>query len=343
MPSEHSAKDNGYLSNLPPDSVLFGKSVLMRELEVKVKRVLGTNLPVLLQGENGTGKGLFAKLIHSRSDNVLGPYVRVSCAGLPSTLVEIAGEDNVSSDAFSMRAAFSSTGTLYLDEVGELSYQGQARLLHSLFERQDTGSSGQSNGGVRARIISSTTHNLRQEVNEKKFRRDLFYRLAVVTLEVPALRSRLDDLLIIANYLRQRYCENFGFPDRPFPKKLIERMHYYTWPGNLRELENFVCRYVVFGPDERVLIFNRGSAAVPGIATPGETLIGETLLKDATKRALADVEREMIVKALELHNGDLKRAASILGVSYRTLMNKMDLAGLPRTRHAVKSRRDRKS
>ena len=318
----------------------------MRELEVKIKRVLGTNLPVLLQGENGTGKGLFAKLIHSRSDNALGPYVSVSCAGFPSSLVGIAGEDNVNNDAFSMQAAFSSTGTLFLDEVGELSYQGQARLLHSLFERQDTGNSGQSNGGVTARIISSTSHNLRQEVNEKKFRRDLFYRLAVVTLEVPALRNRLSDLLIIANYLRLHYCENFGFPDRPFPKKLVERMHYYTWPGNLRELENFVCRYVILGPDERVLTeltFNRGSAAVPGIVTPGETLIGETLLKDVTKQALADVEREMIVRALQLHNGNLKRAASMLGISYRTLTNKMDQAGLPRTRHAVKSRRDRKS
>ena len=122
-------------------------------------------------------------------------------------------------------------------------------------------------------------------------------------------------------------------------------MYYYRWPGNIRELQNFVCRYVILGPDERILreLTVSGPTAVPGIAAPGENLLGEMLLKEVTKRTLADVEREMIVKALELHNGSLKRAARVLGISYRTLMNKMDQAGLPRTRHSVKSRRDRES
>lgn len=146
----------------------------------------------------------------------------------------------------------------------------------------------------------------------------------------------MDDLLIIAEHLRQQYSQNFGLPHRPFPDNLVERMHDHEWPGNIRELENFVCRYVILGPEDRVfreLSPSTETAAVPGVVSPGETL-----LKEVARRTLANVEREMIVKALDQHKGNLKRAAHTLGISYRTLMNKMDQAGLPRVRHAMKSR-----
>src|SRR5271157_683469 len=339
MPGDPNTVDNNRLTDLPPDYVIFGKSVLMLELEAKMKRVLGTNLPILLRGESGTGKGVLSKFIHNHSANIVGPYVRVNCARVSGTWVEVSPEDKPNGGVFPEQPDFSSIGTLFLDEVGELSPKGQSYLFHSLPERQDFGDTRQPTRGAKARIIGSTARNLRQDVNEKKFRRDLFYRLAVVTLEVPALRNRLDDLLIIANYLRQHYSERFGFPETPFPDRLIDRMYYYGWPGNISELENFVCRYVLLGPERflRELNFNSGSAAAPGMITPGETL-----LKEVTKRTLASVEREMIVKALKLHNGSLKRAARMLGISYRTLMNKMDQAGLPRTRHPIRSGRDRK-
>ena len=338
MTSDHGVSDKSQLTDLPPDSVIFGKSVLMLELEAKIKRVLSANLPILLQGESGTGKGILARFVHSQSGNRLRPYVTVNCAIVSSTLVGVAAEDTPNNGTLPKQVKLSSIGTLFLDEVGELSSEGQLLLLNYVSAGQETPSSGQPNGGSKARIISSTSCNLRQQVNEKKFRKDLFYRLAVVTLEVPALRNRLDDLLIIANHLRRRYSEKLGFPDRPFLKKLIERMYHYEWPGNIRELENFVCRYVILGPDERVLhdlSSKRGSPAMQGIF-----VTGENLLKEVTKWALADVEREMIVKALELQNGSLKRAARVLGISYRTLMTKMDRAGLPRTRHPKKSLRD---
>ena len=218
MSGEYCAKDSDHPAVLPPDSVIFGKSVSMLELEAKMKRILGTNLPILLQGESGTGKGVLARFMHGHSGNILGPYVRVNCSALSSTLVEMTAEDKSNRGTFPTQADFYSPGTVFLDEVGELSSEGQTRLLHSLSERHDTGSSDQPNGVAKARIISSTARSLRQEVNEKKFRRDLFYRLAVVTLDVPALRNRLDDLMVIANYLRQHYCENFGFPTDLFPR-----------------------------------------------------------------------------------------------------------------------------
>lgn len=334
--------DSNLLTGLPPDSVIFGKSVLMLDLKAKLRRILGTNLPILLQGESGTGKHVLSKFIHRYSESIVGPYLGVDCASNSDTLLESLRSTLVEADTkptggiLSAQPDLSFLGTLFLDEVGELSPKSQLHLLKSFLECQGSGGDGQSNPWARARIIGATARNLRQEVNEKRFRADLFYRLAVVTLEVPPLRNRLDDLLIIANYLRLHYSKNFGLAERPFPNKLIERMHYHGWPGNIRELENFVCRYVILGPEERLLRELNGSsesAAVPGMITPGETL-----LREVTKRTTASVEREMIVKALALHNGSLRRAAQTLGVSYRTLMNKMDQAGLPRVRHAKRSR-----
>ena len=338
MTSEHGVIDNNLLSDLPPDSVIFGKSVPMLGLEAKMRRVLTANLPIVLQGESGTGKSTLAKFMHNQSGTGVGPYVAVNCAVASGTLVEGISEDVGNSSTLPTYAEFSAMGTLFLSDLGELCPQGQMLLLNCVSAGQEAVGSSPRKAGSRARIISSTSGNLRQQVNEKKFRRDLFHRLAVVTLEVPALRNRLDDLLIIANHLRQHYSEKFGFPDRPFLKRLVERMYHYDWPGNIRELENFVCRYVALGPDERVLLdltSARGTQAGEEILVPGENL-----LKEVTKRALADVERQMIVKALALKDGSLKRAARVLGISYRTMMTKMDQAGLPRTRHAKKSRCD---
>jgi DNA-binding NtrC family response regulator len=226
-----------------------------------------------------------------------------------------------------------SVGTLFLDEVGDLPPQFQLKLLQLLHDAELL-AGGQNGSGSSPRIICATTRNLRQEAREGKFRQELFYRLAVVTLEVPPLRNRLDDLLIIAKHLRAYYSEKFGLPDKPFPKRLVERMHYYEWPGNVREFESFICRYVILGSDDRVLRdlgSNNDASSAFGMIRPGDSL-----LKEVTRRTLAKVEREMIVKALDLHNSNLKKAANALGISYRTLINKMDQVGLPRAHHSSK-------
>jgi two-component system, NtrC family, response regulator AtoC len=329
--------------SLPPDSVIFGKSSLMLELEAKVRRVLGTNLSVLLQGERGTGKATLSKLIHKHSKGAAGSYIRVHCTDNTDTLWDSLKPIFVANRLPTNRAISdsgldsSSIGTLFLKDLGELSPKNQSQLFHLLPDEQDhRGSEGQPNPWTKGRIVSATARNLRQEVNENRFRRDLFYRLAVVTLEVPPLRKRMDDLLVIAHYFLEQYSESFGLPRRPFPDTLVERMHRYRWPGNIRELENFICRYVILGSEEpilRELSPNKQTAVIAGTASPGGTL-----LKDVTRQALANVEREMILKALEQHQGKLKRAAQSLGISYRTLINKMDQMGLPRVRHAPRSR-----
>lgn len=333
--------DNRHLPDLPPGSVIFGKSSLMMELETKMRRVLGTNLPVLLQGESGTGRQTLSRFIHEHSKSVSGSYLKVNCvaesdifrqSGLSTLVVDESRSDCTASAS---GLDLSSIGTLFLEDVAELSSKSQSHLFHSLPDEHDCGAGNQLNRWTKTRVISSTSSDLRREVNERRFRRDLFYRLAVVTLEVPPLRNRLDDLLIIADHLRQQYSQHFGLSVRPFPDKLVERMRHHNWPGNIRELENFVCRYVILGSEERVFReLGPGSETAPlrsAISASG------TRLKDVTRRALANVEREMIMKALDQHQGNLKQAANSLGISYRTLINKMDQAGLPRTRHATRS------
>jgi len=327
--------------DLPPDSVIFGTSATMLDLQEKLQRTSGTNLPILLQGESGVGKGLLSKFIHNQSNRIVGPYVRVNCASPLDTSLEsepfisLEGAHEVTDSIVPESPESSSIGTLYLDEVAELPSELQLKLLDFLYNTPPRGGDNQGDRRTKARIICATTRNLRQEVNEGRFRRELFYRLAVITLEVPPLRHRLYDLLIIANYLRMHYSGKFGLPDKPFPDRLVERMHYYEWPGNIRELDSFVCRYVILGSEERMLrdlSSHNDSTAVYDMISPGNAL-----LKQVTRRTLAELEREMIVKALDLHNGNLKKAAQSLGISYRTLMNKMDQAGLPRTRHSTKS------
>jgi two-component system, NtrC family, response regulator AtoC len=229
-------------------------------------------------------------------------------------------------------------GTLFLDEVGDLSALLQLKLLHSLHQAEVAERRSPPSRRATPRIICATSRNLRQEANDGRFRQELYYRLAVGTLEVPPLRSRLDDLLIIADYFRLHYSEKFGLPDKPFPKRLVERMHYYGWPGNIRECESFVCRYVILGSDDRV--FRALDSKNNGTPVYGMIRPADALLKDVARRTLAEIEREMIVKALDLHDRNLKKAASTLGISYRTLINKMDQAGLPRTHHSTKSGED---
>lgn len=334
--------DSDQLPDLPPSSVMFGTSCL--ELEGKIRRVLGTNLPVLLQGESGTGKSTLSRFIHANSKGVAGEYVRVNCAAdsgtflgsCLSTLVGNGSKPNVST----LPAGSDSIGTLFLEDVAELSPKSQSRLFHSLPDEHAYGIDNPLNPWTTTRIVSSTSRNLRHEVNEGRFRRDLFYRLAVVTFEVPPLRNRMDDLLMIADHLREQYSQHLGLPSRPFPDNLVERMRCHDWPGNIHELDNFVCRYVILGaegPGLSTLSPENETAATPGTGSPGDSL-----LKDVTRRTLENVEREMILRALTQHNGNLKHAAHSLGISYRTLLNKMDHIGLPRARHATRSHEDPK-
>lgn len=230
---------------LPSESVIFGASKVMLELRHQLTRVAVTNWPILLRGESGVGKNLLSRYIHSCLRVNCGPYFRYSCPLMSSTamdsLLRAIPAERRSHDGDCSEDASGTVSTLFLDEIGKLAPELQVRLLHRLSEMDGL------DQGARLRTICSTTGNLRRAVKLGEFRKDLFYRLAVFTFEIPPLRSRSCDLLVIANYLLEYYSRSSGVPAPPFPGTLIERMHGYEWPGNIRELKSFVCRYVVSG------------------------------------------------------------------------------------------------
>jgi DNA-binding NtrC family response regulator len=241
--------------DLPPDSVMFGSSEVMQQLRRKVMRICPTNVSVLLQGEAGVGKDLLARFIHHHSTGIVGPYVTVNCAALSGQaahndryasseggagVIDVLGQDDV---------AASTMGTLFLNEVSEMPVQIQQRLSIPLSDYDGFEGAEQESDDGKLRIICASTRDLRREVKLGRFRRELFYRLAEVTINVPPLRSRTEDLPIISEYLRLRCCARLGIADTPFPTDLLARMLLYPWPGNIRELENFVCQHVLLGVD----------------------------------------------------------------------------------------------
>jgi DNA-binding NtrC family response regulator len=249
-----------------PDSVLFGISQVMQELRSRLSRICATTVSVLLQGEVGVGKGVLSRFIHSHSTGVVGPYVRVNCAALSCESAD-KNPFATSTDGEGTALArvpwgfpMSNIGTLFLDQVHELTPQVQQQLSNSFAECDESSSRDQGNDHSNVRIMCASTRNLRHEVERGRFRRDLFHRLAVVTIDVPPLRNRLEDLPCITEYLRARYSAQFGIADALFPSDLLARMLSYQWPGNIHELESFVCRCVVLGSDHAAF-------AEPGTAT----------------------------------------------------------------------------
>lgn len=240
------------LSDMPPEVVLFGKSLAMRDLKHKLVRICSTTVSVLLQGEIGVGKGMLSRFIHQRSSWLEGPYRRVNCAALPGSLgyLDLFALPRLSQTDRSPGGVVeneSHSGTLFFDQVSELNPRLQYQVSNALAERDLAKMLHQRSAKKNVRIISSNTSNLRQEVRVGRFRPELFYRTAVVTIDVPALRNRIDDLPELIEYFRLRYTSKLNAANKPFPAALVSRALSYRWPGNIRELESFVCRCVLLG------------------------------------------------------------------------------------------------
>jgi DNA-binding NtrC family response regulator len=233
--------------DLVPEPILFGRSNTMQELKHKLSRFCSASVPVLLQGEVGVGKDELARFIHQRWFASRGHYARLSCASV-----------NMGWAAFALNATLKGSTppgrnsgtpvrpvTLFLDEVNELPSKLQRLLSILLIEQKEAHDAG--HGPVC--IVSSSTRDLRREVKEGRFRRDLFQQLAIGVLQVPPLRDRVQDLPEICEYLRCRCSLQAGADDKPFPPDLLERMLLHRWPGNLNELEAFIRRFVALGPE----------------------------------------------------------------------------------------------
>lgn len=303
---------------LPPDQVLFAGSAMapVREL---LSQVANTPATVLISGESGTGKELAARTIHAWSDRHAGPFVAINCAAIPDQLLEselFGHEKGAFTGALQSRPGkfeLASGGTLFLDEIGELPLSLQAKLLRVVQERVYERVGGTRVLKADVRIVAATNQDLPVLVKEKKFREDLYYRLQVFPIMLPALRERLDGLDLLVDWLLARACAVTGKPVPPVEPSAREQLQRYRWPGNIRELQNII---------ERSVIVAKGpisSFPLP-IQLPEQSLDSGGVLRNR--------ERESILEVLTSCGNNRRMAAERLGISLRTLQYRLKEYGL---------------
>ena len=341
--------DNVYLQEeirLTHDfSQILGESVELRGALQRVELVAATDATVLIQGETGTGKELFARAIHDLSPRKARPLVKVNCAALPSSLIEselFGHERGAFTGALSRRVGrfeLAHQASLFLDEIGELPLDVQAKLLRVLQEGEFERVGGTETKRVNVRVIAATNRRLDEAVAEGVFRSDLYYRLNVVPIELPPLRERRGDIPLLARFFATRAAKQLGKALHGVPEPVLDAMERYDWPGNVRELANLVERAVILarGPELRVEDILSPSALNKG--APSQPRPGSPVVPASAKRprTLGEVEREHIAAAVEAAGGKIDGpggAAEILGLHANTLRSRMEKLGIHRPRRA---------
>jgi two-component system, NtrC family, response regulator AtoC len=324
------------LGEIPPDAVVFGRSEAMQAVRERLDKVAGANVPVLIQGESGTGKDIIARMIHSQSPWKTGPYVKVNCPAIPGTLLEselFGYEKGAFTGAYGMkpgRVELAHRGTLFLDEISELDLGLQSKLLQLLQDGQFCRIGAQEDKKVEVRIVCATNRKLEDEIDNGTFRQDLFYRINVVNLHLPPLRERKADIGDLANYFLEYYNRKYNARARALSGELINTLQKYHWPGNIRELENLIKRYVILGNEDAItsdLVTREQEYFNPEIPVDGQIS-----LKKITRQAVRELERKVILKVLQANHWNRKQAARALSISYRALLYKIRDAGLPSNR-----------
>jgi two-component system, NtrC family, response regulator AtoC len=322
------------VANLPSPSILFGRSSAMELVHQKVERVAGTNVPVLIQGESGTGKELIAKLLHHCCPWGDGPFVKVNCPAIPVSLLEselFGYEKGAFTGAYGTkpgRVELAHRGTLFLDEIGEMDLGLQAKLLQLLQDGQFSRIGAHEDKKVEVRVVCATNRQLEKEIEHGRFRQDLFYRINVVNLRLPPLRERREDIPDLAEYFLSVYTAMFKCPARKFSHSIMQLLQNCGWPGNIRQLENIVKRYVILGSEESISSELIGQPATSSL--DADVAIDENLsLKELTQQAVLQLERKVILRTLQTHHWNRKRAAKALRISYRALLYKIRDSGLP--------------
>jgi DNA-binding NtrC family response regulator len=304
-----------------PSRTLLGTSAAMRDVLELIACVAATDATVLIDGESGTGKELVARAIHDASPRRAGPFVAINCAAIPPQLIESELFGHVRgafTDARVARAGLfveARGGTLFLDEIGEMPADMQVKLLRALQERTVRPVGGSAEVAFDARIVAATNRDLEEEVRAKRFRKDLYYRVAVVGVHVPTLRERAQDIPALAQHFVRRFSERFGKHVVGISPSALQRLLAYPWPGNVRELENSMERAVALTRFDHLTVENlpeRLRAHVPERADP---------LPDPTEAliSIAELNRRYIDQVLGLVGGNKSRAARILGLDRRTL------------------------
>ncbi len=329
-------------------SRLIGVSSHMQKIFDFIGKIADTESTVLITGESGTGKEVVARTIHRNSSRAEGPFVPLNCAAIPEDLLEselFGHEKGAFTGAVNMRIGrfeLASGGTLFLDEIGELHPSLQVKLLRVLQEREFERVGGTRTVKVDVRILAATNKDLEKATREGSFREDLYYRLNVLPLQLPPLRNRTDDIVVLLAHFMEKFTAKKNRPPLAIHPEAMECIAAYHWPGNVRELENFVERVVILDEDgvitredlperfccrqpavEQATSFTAASAWTGmsgGMSLPREGLDLNAMLDR--------IEKDMIIQALERAGGVKKRAASLLGLNRTTLLEKLKKKGI---------------
>jgi two-component system, NtrC family, nitrogen regulation response regulator NtrX len=312
--------------------LMIGESFAMVKLREQVAMAAPTNGRVLIMGENGTGKELVARNIHSMSRRRSGPFVEVNCAAIPEELIE--------SELFGhVRGAFTGAvadrrgkfelahgGTIFLDEIGDMSLKTQAKVLRVLQEQVMEAVGGSTRIRVDARVLAATNKDLPTEIRAARFREDLYFRLNVVPIYVPPLRDRSEDIPLLADHFMAMLAREYGRRPKTFEPDAVAALQRYSWPGNVRELRNLVERLMIMVPADRVAardvtFLDQGAVAVPPAEMKPDSIAP---LHDARD----DFERQYILRALAAQQGNISRTADVLGVERSNLYRKMRSFGI---------------
>jgi two-component system nitrogen regulation response regulator GlnG len=330
---------------------LIGRSPAMQDVYRVIARVISNDLTVLISGESGTGKELVARAIHDLGPRAHAPFLAINMAAIPRELIEaeLFGHERGAFTGAQARSAGrfeqAAGGTLFLDEIGDMPLEAQTRLLRVLQSGEFTTVGGARTIRADVRIVAATNRDLNALVQSGQFREDLFYRLNVVPVTLPALRERRQDIALLARHFLDRAAEN-GLPRKRLDEAAIVALEAHDWPGNVRELENIMRRLAVLSRDEVIgagelgSVIGMPSAAIPVGALDLDSAVRARLdriaredpreLDDGTiyERIIAEVERPLIEAMLARHGGNQLRAARAMGINRNTLRKRLDTLGI---------------
>jgi len=318
---------------------IVGEAPALRLVSAALQRAAATDTTVLFEGESGTGKELFARALHALSPRAHGPFVAINCAAIPENLLEtelFGYEKGAFTGAASRKPGkfeLANRGTLLLDEIGELSFALQGKILRAIEERTFERVGGTVPLRVDVRLAAATNKNLRMAVAARRFREDLFFRLSVFPITVPPLRERRDDIPLLARHFIDRFCGDMKKRRLAFAPAAEDELRAYDWPGNVRELQNCIERAVILAEGDTIhprhlSLHSHPVSASPADADPWSGIDLTGSLADASRRVLDEVERLKIGRALAETGGDRGRAAEILGIGVRILSAKIAQHGL---------------
>ncbi len=333
MDSPETRPEAPVAEGIPDEATVFGVSKAMAQVRKKAERIAPTDIPILIRGESGTGKEVIAKYLHMHSLVHDGPFVKVNCAAIPGPLLEselFGYEKGAFTGALETkpgRVETANDGTLFLDEIGDMAPDLQTKLLHLLQDGTFSRIGGRETLRAKLRILCATNCDLEMAIEKGTFRQDLFYRIDVVSLNLPPLRERREDIELLVDFLFAKLSRKFLREVPPPSKSVLALLQKWNWPGNIRELENWVARYIILG-SEQVMNSDVRQRVTPEEAPEQPRTAGPVQLKVLAREAALAAERTLILRSLEANQWNRRKAARELHISYRALLYKIRDAGL---------------